>query len=521
MNLEFILYLAGIFWGVYILRRDLFFAYVWQLKEYRFDRFFEGVKENIGIILPKNALLAGILLASYFFFKQTAFVVLLFYFLAGIYSLFLFLRNKWRLPKFTAKMTVLLGLILLGEIYLSYLFPSRFVFFILVFEIVFPIFCLAIFGAVQLPVFFLKSIVEKRAQGKIEGMANLTVIGITGSYGKSSVKEFLYAILSSKHNCLRTEGNINIKVGIANFILRNLKPEHRFFICEAAAYKRGEVKKICQMVKPKVGILTGINHQHLALFGSLENIKKAKYELIESLTENGLAIFNGDNNDCRELYKKTAIKKMICCSCNSKCDIWADGIKAEKQHISFNLHIANLPPVDFKVNVLGSHNIQNILMAIAAAKEFGMSIQEIAEACSKITPKQTGMRFSKKDGLNIIDASYSANPDGVMAALEYMKVWPQKRIIAMPSLIELGSLSGELHKEIGKKIAEVCDLAIITSNDYFDNIKTGAGGTDKVVLITDPEKIIKKINNFCSSGDVVLLEGRIPKEVVDYYVQKI
>jgi len=521
MNLEFILYLAGIFWGVHILRRDLFFAYIWQLKEYRLDRFLEGVKENIGIILPKNALLAAVLLVFYFAFRQTAIIALLLYFLGGAYSLFLFLRNKWRFPRFTVKMVVLLGLILLGEFYLSYLFSGRFVSFILVFEIVFPIFCLAIFGAVQLPVFLLKSILEKKAQRKIEGMANLTVIGITGSYGKSSVKEFLYSILSSKYNCLRTEGNINIKVGIANFILKNLAPEHRFFICEAAAYKRGEVKRICQMVKPKAGILTGINQQHLALFGFLENIKKAKYELIESLPENGFAIFNGDNSDCRELYKKTAIKKIICCSCNPKCDIWADGIKAEKQHISFNLHIANLPPVNLKINVLGSHNVQNILMAIAAAKEFGMSVQEIAEACLKITPEQTGMKFFKKSGLNIIDASYSSNPDGVLAALEYMKVWSQKKVIVMPSLIELGPLSDELHEKIGRKIAEVCDLAIITSNDYFDNIKIGAGKTDRVALITAPEKIIKKINEFCGSGDAVLLEGRIPKEVVNYYVQKI
>ncbi|GAI48689.1 unnamed protein product, partial [marine sediment metagenome] len=152
-----------------------------------------------------------------------------------------------------------------------------------------------------------------------EQFKNLLVVGITGSYGKTSTKEFLATVLSKRFNVLKTKEHQNSEIGISRCILNELKPEHKVFIVEMGAYGKGGIKLLCDIAKPKIGILTGMNEQHLALFGSQENIIKTKYELIENLPSDGMAIFNGNNKYCSELYGKTniSLKKI------TNYDIWA------------------------------------------------------------------------------------------------------------------------------------------------------------------------------------------------------
>ncbi|PIR02283.1 MAG: hypothetical protein COV62_02005, partial [Candidatus Nealsonbacteria bacterium CG11_big_fil_rev_8_21_14_0_20_35_11] len=241
---------------------------------------------------------------------------------------------------------------------------------------------------------------------------------------------------------------------------------------------------LCDITKPKIGIITGVNEQHLATFGSLENILKAKYELVESLANDGIVFFNTNNRYCRELYEKTN---------------------------------------NLKKRLYGQEAVfpgeENILGAKALARELGMSEKEIARACQRIKNKFPGIQIKKGiDNLNIIDATYSANPDGVLAHLEYLKSWPGKKIIVMPCLIELGKASKEVHKRIGKKIAEVCDLAIITTKECFENIKIGVNlqrvAPCKILFLGNPKEIFEKIKNFTKEGDIVLLESRLPDQLI-------
>ncbi len=227
---------------------------------------------------------------------------------------------------------------------------------------------------------------------------NLLVIVITSSYGKTSVKEFLGEILSKNFRVLKTEKHINAEIGIAKTILEKLRPEHQILIAEIGAYERGKIREVCQMLKPKIGILTGIGSQHLSTFGSLENIKKAKYELIESLPKNGIAI----------IYNKLKLT--------------AENIIVEKEYVSFTVSSSGNDRADFKLNLSGAQNIINILLAASCAKELGMTLGEISTACRKIKPGQGGMKFLRKESPVVLDASYSANYDGVIADLEYLKL---------------------------------------------------------------------------------------------------
>jgi UDP-N-acetylmuramoyl-tripeptide--D-alanyl-D-alanine ligase len=355
----------------------------------------------------------------------------------------------------------------------------------------------------------------------------LKVVAITGSYGKTSTKEFLTAILSKKFRVLSTKEHQNSEIGIARCILNDLKKEHQIFIAEVGAYNKGKVKEVCSIIKPKFGIVTGVNEQHLALFGSLENLLSAEggRELEQSLPEDGTLFLNGDNKYCIQLYKSTTKNKKLY-SLNKKeigADIWPDGINVYKDYISFIAIDKAGSMAHFNVKVLGRQNVQNLLGAILLAKQLGMTFAEIVEGCKNITQEQGGMVLKQgKHGIEIIDSSYSSNPDGVFADLEYIKIFENKKLIVMPCLIELGKKSREVHYKIGQKIGQVCDMAIITTKDKFAEIKKGAieqGIKEKNIILCDkPDEIFHTITTFCKEGDAVLLEGRVPNRLINLLI---
>ncbi len=428
--------LISIVWFLVFTKLLIFWVWLWQLKEYHLGRF-----------------------KAHFETQKTRKII--------------FSLHGVRYPRLTKKTLVILSSGILIELLILFYFYSIPVLILLI--ILAPIIVSILILLFQIPANILIKRTLKKAEEKRKQFKDLIVIGITGSYGKSSTKEFLATILSEKYNVLKTERNINAEIGIANTILNELNQKHQVFIAEIGAYERGKIKQVCEIIKPKIGILTGINEQHLSTFGSLQNIKKAKNEILEC------SEIKIDYNDL---------------------DLTATNIVIEKEFVFFKVD-----GVDFKVNLLGKHNINNILLAAFCAKKLGMSLAEISKACLKIKPEQGGMKFLKRNGLIILDASYSANPDGVIADLEYLKLYQGKKVIIMPCLIELGKESKQIHKKIGQKIAEICDFAIITRKDYFKDIK---GENKNVLLIERPEHIVAKVEEFLNQETVILLEGRVP-----------
>jgi len=476
----------GFFWFARSTKSILFWLYLWQLKEYHTGRFLDHflTAKGKGLLLNKLLLLKLILLAGFFFYPDISFfLLLLVYFLESVKALTDVLYRKLKRPVFTKKTVLLVSVALVLEvafILAIFNYAPSFLFFILgllIFDILLPAIASIIVLLLQPLAVFGRNRIINKAKVKREKFKGLRVIGITGSYGKTSTKEILYAILSEKFKVLKTKEHQNSEIGISQCILNELGPGHQIFICEMGAYNRGGIKLLCDIAKPEIGILTGINEQHMATFGSQENIISAKYELIESLPKQGIAFFNGRNKYCRELYQKTGIKKIL---------------------------------YGENVQLAGTENIEG---AKAVARELGMSQEEIDQT---VDPhfQQAGIQVKEGvNGLKIIDATYSANPDSVMAHLEYSKTLPGKKIIVMPCLIELGKASKEVHLRIGKKIGEVCDLAIITTKDRFKEIKEGAG--EKVIFMEDPDKILEKVKSFIKERDVVLLESRLPQKLIN------
>lgn len=509
------------FWLLHIFRRTAFWLYFWQLKEYRLDRFFDGLRESRNILFPKISFLALFLFLFSAVFLKVSFLfeglIFALYGFFGAYSLYLILKSKWRLPKFTKKIVLLLGFSMALEGFLVFYFFPVFFRFLLGFEILFPIFISFCVGLWQIPTVLTKKWIIKKAKEKRKKFKNLIVVGITGSYGKTSAKEFLAQILSLKYRVLKTEGNNNTEIGVAKTVLGKLNSRHQIFVCEMAAYRRGEIKAICDIVCPKIGILTGISEQHISLFGNFKNIINTKYELITSLPEDGIAIFNMANKECQKLAQRTVIKKRLYSTGEGDFDIFAGNIQETKDFVEFDLETAERKE-KIKLNIFGRKNIENFLGAAVCALSLGITFPQIKKIAPKIKFSGTAIKKIKgKNGASVIDDSYSQNPDGVLSALNYLKNYSGKKIILMPCLIELGKSSPSWHKIIGRKIGEVCDLAIIITPYYFKELKFGAmeAGMEKnrIVFLQDLKEISKKIKKYFKKENVILIEGRVPEKI--------
>lgn len=516
------------FWFICIARQMFFWLYLWQLKDYHIGRFVDHFNTSKGKRIFLNPFFFGklTLLFVSFIFPLIWPITLLLYALEAGRTLLHILKKNILKPVLTAKTLVLLfGGLLYVKLLVSFLWDSNLsidslFFWLLSFDIASPVvFSLLVLVFQPFAVLGRRRIIEQ-AKIRRNEFPSLKVVGITGSYGKTSTKEFLAHILSKRFRVLKTKEHQNSEVGISQTILRELKPEHEVFVCEMGAYNKGGIHLLCGIAKPSIGILTGLNEQHMATFGSQENIIQAKFELIKDLPREGLAILNKDNELIRSntemQMKGVKVQSHIFCSTKEKADIFAENIWEEKDSISFDVCSKEGERAQFLIPFGGKHNVQNLLLAIACAQKLGMSLQDIAITCKDIP--QEPLRAQKSAyGFEVIDSSYSANPDGVLADIEHLVFWKGKKVVVMPCLIELGQSSKKVHQRIGKKIAEVCDLAIITTRDRFEDMREE---TDKIVYMEHPKEIAGKIQSFCKEGDIVLLEGRVPSMLNKFLLQK-
>ncbi|MEK7610904.1 MAG: UDP-N-acetylmuramoyl-tripeptide--D-alanyl-D-alanine ligase [Patescibacteria group bacterium] len=303
-----------------------------------------------------------------------------------------------------------------------------------------------------------------RAQKIITEHKNLLVIGITGSYGKTTVKEILATVLATKYEVLATPKSYNTLFGIAGIINMKLKPEHEVFIVEMGAYKKGEIAELCRMVRPKIGIITGITNQHLERFGSLENIVEAKSELIQSLPEEGLAVFNLYSQPCVELYLKTIINKVgysrISKPHGVEADLQAEIISSSPESSEFRVKQDT-----YTLNLPADHNVSNALAAIAVGTYLGLTEEEIRHGLFKVSPPEHRLQLIHgPENSLIIDDAYSSNPEGARAAIKLITRLPNyPKIIVTPGIVELGKQQFEENKKLGELIAENFDYAVIVN----------------------------------------------------------
>ena len=347
-------------------------------------------------------------------------------------------------------------------------------------------------------------------------MKSLKVIGITGSYGKTSSKNILNDILNIKYNSLPTPKNFNTPFGLMITINNYLDKFTDLFIAEMGACQKGDIKELCDLVHPKYAIITKIGVAHLATFGSRENIQKTKFELIESLPSDGVGVLNKDDEWQRNYKIKNKCKIKWIGIDRKDVDVRAENITLSPKGTTFDVYFkADNKRYKFETKLLGYANVYNILAAIALGKEFGMTIEQLKAGVAKVKPVEHRLELKKNSDINIIDDAYNSNPTGAKMALDVLKMMPGKHIVVTPGMIELGDEEYQKNKEFGTQIAisqadEVILVGAEKTKPILEGLKEKNYPENKIHIINDVLKAFPLIQTLKDKETYVLLENDLP-----------
>lgn len=544
-----------LFWLLAFNKKMLFWFWLWQVKEYHLGRMREHFRTESGKRVFQNPffLLKLLLFLSFmgifalftwFLFAPVgalgiltlSIVSVILYVAEGGKALLDAQRGIWKVPVLTLKgkaMAVMLLILNLGFItsvilmnsvlsrislpevmFLVMLFPVV----LLAIDLLIPTLAILIVGMTHAGTLVWRRRLIQRAKRKRRAHPSLRVIGITGSYGKTSTKEFLAFLLERKFGkgkVMKTREHRNSEVGVSSTLLEELNGDHEVFVCEMAAYSRGGIALLADIARPQIGVVTGVNEQHLGVFGSMENLLSAEggRELVAALPQGGVAVVNADSERASEAIKGKDVRAVLC-GTGPGAQMRGENIIAGEEELSFELVLPDGKRGEVRTPLRGAQNVTNLLMAATAAHECGMGFSEILEGLSSLTEEYDPVRMRKSPcGWKIMDASYSSNPDGAKSHLEYLRGIAGKKAVVMPCLIELGERASFVHEELGRKIDPSCDIAVITTRDHFADLKRTAG--EKVVFENDPGTIVKKLRSVLGQEGTVLLEGRSSRDIID------
>ena len=354
-----------------------------------------------------------------------------------------------------------------------------------------------------------------KAQSKLKKL-NIPVIGITGSYGKTSSKNIINDILNVKLNSFATPKSFNTPYGLISSINNYIDKFCNIFIAEMGAFKIGDIKQTSKIVKPKYGIITSIGEAHLESFKSRENIMKGKFELIESLPKDGLAILNKDDEyQVKYKIKNTCSVKWVGIE-NKDVDLYATNIKLSGSGTSFDCVFKDdKTKYKFNTKLLGKHNVYNILQGILLGHELGLSISELQRGVSSVNVIEHRLELKKYGKINIIDDAYNSNPVGSKMAVEVLGLMDGIKMIVTPGMIELGKKQYELNYKFGEQISNVCNYVILVgekqTKPIYDALIENKYDKKNIYVLNDVREAFPLMTKLAKEKPAyVLLENDLP-----------
>jgi UDP-N-acetylmuramoyl-tripeptide--D-alanyl-D-alanine ligase len=475
---------------------------LWQRKEYRLDRMKAYLESPEGSIVRQWAvLLAGLLLGGGWITARSNETLADYFGIASL--LVLLIAHVLRIRKkgvIRPTLTTRAGVILLGTVLVCMAWKSFLIFpeFVLALQLATLLFFLpaliaGIVFLVTIPASFQKRRIIAKATRLRSSLKSLTVVGITGSVGKTSTKTYLLHLLGGESKTIcATREHRNSPYVVSLDMLSRITKNTKIYIAEMGAYKKGEIKELADLTQPTIGIVTAITNQHAALFGSLENLAAAKWELINALPSDGIAILNAD--DERIIKKAKGLQKKV---------VWYS--------------LAEKNPLLKHASVIGCGQLGSVLAAVTAAKVLGVSEDDIAKrlASLPVIPR-TMERKVHSSGAVVIDDSYSASEESVRHVVEYLSSCKSSDIrLALVPIIELGSEAAAVHERIGRLLAPLDAKVYIYGDAYKADIQRGLGKKRRVTVtwFDDAKSMATALSSNISSETTMLLEGRLPSIV--------
>lgn len=325
------------------------------------------------------------------------------------------------------------------------------------------------------------------AKKKLRSVPDLTVIGVTGSYGKTSVKYYLDTLLKEHFEVLITPESYNTPMGVVKTIRSSLKPSHQIFICEMGARHVGDIKEICDIVHPEHGIITSVGPQHLETFFNMDNIVNTKFELADALPEVGLLFLNGDNEYIRNHSGKYKNKIFYTTGEWAKArelesqieegevpQYYQTGdVKLSRTGTEFTVTAPDGEKETFQMRLLGEHNVINVAGAVAVANTLGIPLKQLKVPVRRIQPVAHRMQLLERGNYTIIDDAFNSNPVGSRAAVETLKKFEGVRILITPGMVELGEKEEEYNYKFGTYAADCCDYILLVGEKHTAPIHKG------------------------------------------------
>ena len=349
-----------------------------------------------------------------------------------------------------------------------------------------------------------KNRIVASAKSKLDNFPDIKIIGVAGSYGKTTMKEVLKQVLSIKYKVLSTPDSVNTPVGIGRWVLNKVTDEAQILIVEMGEHYTGDIKEICDITKPNFAVVTGINESHLERMGNMDTVISTVFEIVSSSEPGAVIFLNADDKRVVDNYQQFA---------------WPDH-KTEKFQISnfkfpkFNVEklcwegeLDSLGKIE--INLLGEYAFGDVDAAVKIGKSMGMSDEELRRGIANIKPVEHRLQTIKSAGdVLVIDDAYNGNPDGVREAINVLSKFSSRRkVFITPGLVEMGKSTAYVHRTIGQELAGVADVVILIKNSVTPFIAEGFKSDDKVVWFDTALKAHAGLKNILKPGDVVLFQN--------------
>jgi len=339
---------------------------------------------------------------------------------------------------------------------------------------------------------------------------SLPVVAVGGSNGKTTTKELLASILRQKLDTVWSEASFNNDIGVPLTLLR-LEKKHEAGVMEVGTNHPGELEPLLGMVQPRMGVITSIGREHLEFFNDLAGVAREEGTLAEKLPAGGVLFMNGDSEWTPEIVHRTQARA-VRVGTGARNDWRASNIRLASQGVTFRVETARADfSGDYKINLLGRHQVMNAMLAMAVGAEMGLSRAEIERGLAECQPPKMRMQLWESSGVRVLDDAYNANADSMLAALQTLQDMPCKgrRIAVLGDMAELGAHSEQAHLEVGRRVVESGVGQLFTVGTMAALIAKAARetGLNRVFEFADVESAAPAVKSFVKAGDVILIKA--------------
>lgn len=360
----------------------------------------------------------------------------------------------------------------------------------------------------------------RSAKARLAVRPDLSIVGITGSYGKTSVKFAVREILSQRFPVLATPGSYNTPMGICRVVNDQLGDDHRWLVLEMGIRHPGDIAELCDIARPDIAVITSVGMAHLETMGSIERIADEKGSLLSFVRPGGLAILNGDDERVRAMRAPDGIRTvLVSARGTATADLRATDIAYDTEGVHFTVG-DNREEVAFTARLLGEHNILNILLAIAVGREAGLSLRQMRHAVARMQPVAHRLELRVESGVNILDDAFNSNPVGARSAVDVLSRFSGgQRIVITPGMVELGDLEAEENRAWGRFMASRVDRVVLVGPERTRPIAEGlleeGLDRDRIEVVRTLYDARDWLRSHSGPGDTVLYENDLPDQYTE------